>query len=88
MHLGSQSQVLADFYQAGLSMEQTLVESGLGPVEEVHEPAPFEPVSLDEPLPEIPEPEAPTPEPEDPLLSVPEALSLTGHGETEEQEDA
>jgi predicted amidohydrolase len=88
MHLGNQGQVLADFYQAGLSIEQILVESGLGPVEEVLEPAPFEPVSLDEPLSEIPEPESPAPEPEDPFPSVPEALSLTGLSEPEEQEDA
>ena len=84
MHLGNQGQVLADFYQAGLSIEQSLVQSGLGPVEEVLEPAPFEPVSLDEPLPEIPEPVSPAPEPQDPFPSVPEALSLTGQGEPEE----
>jgi hypothetical protein len=88
MHLGNQGQVLADFYQAGLSIEQAIVESGLGPVEEVLEPAPFEPASLDEPLPEIPEPEPPASEPESPFPFVPEALSLTGQGEAEEPKDA
>ena len=70
------------------AIEQTLVESGLGLVEEVLEPTPFEPVSLDEPPPETPEPESPTPEPKDPFPSVPEELSLTGSGEGEEQADA
>jgi predicted amidohydrolase len=84
LHLGNEGEALADFYQAGLSIEQTLAESGLGPVEEEPEPAPFEPVALDEPLPEVSEPESSAPEPEDSLPSVPEALSLTGQGEPEE----
>ena len=84
MQLGNQGQVLADFYAAGISIEQAIAQSEPSPIEEGPEPGAFEMVSFEEPTPEMPEPEATVSEPEDAFLSVPEALSLTGQSEQEE----
>jgi predicted amidohydrolase len=84
MHLGNQGQVLADFYGAGMSIEQAIAQSGPSPIEGGPELAAFEVVSFEESTPDVPEGESAAPEPDDSFLSVPEALSLTGQSEREE----
>ncbi|MCL7452341.1 MAG: hypothetical protein M8467_04765 [Anaerolineae bacterium] len=84
MNLGSLGPVLAEFYGAGLSIEEAIEQDLVGLGERVpEEPEPeFEAPEMA--LPGPPPPEPPTGIAVD-VPSVPEALSLTGHEEPEEE---
>jgi predicted amidohydrolase len=94
IHLGSMGPILADFYRQGLSIEEAVAQALAG----VGTTAPetdLKPPAIEAPAPDVPTIEDTTAEPavaetsEPPVersiaLSVPEALSLTGHHEEEE----
>jgi predicted amidohydrolase len=95
MNLGTLGSDLADFYSKGWTIEQAAEQHIPSPIELIPEPETLEPEvpvevpedALEPVLPvEVPE-EVSEPEPEPSYPSIPEALSLTGQDEQEEQQN-
>lgn len=79
MNLGNLGPVLAEMYQQGLTLDESIEQGIAGPVEP--EPEIFEPVPSIEPVPEMLEDNVVPPPPP----SVPEAMSLSQSTEAEEE---
>jgi predicted amidohydrolase len=101
MQLGDASPALAEFYRRGMTIEEAVAQQRavFRPIEEPFHMVPLASEetpkkvweAADElpeavlPEPELPESEPPEPEADDLLLSVPEAMSLSGAGRAEEE---